>query len=40
VTEDLAGAWLAEQRQRSERGEFFFEGTQFCFTARKPLPAA
>jgi SAM-dependent methyltransferase len=40
VTEDVAGAWLAEQRQRSERGEFFFEGTQFCFTARKPLPAA
>jgi arsenite methyltransferase len=36
VTGDEAAAWLAEQRQRGERGEFFFEGTQFCFTARKP----
>ena len=36
VTGDEAAAWLAEQRQLAELGEFFFEGTQFCFTARKP----
>ena len=35
VTGDEAAAWLAEQRDLAERGEFFFEGTQFCFTARK-----
>ncbi|MDQ1496914.1 MAG: hypothetical protein QOI86_254 [Actinomycetota bacterium] len=28
--------WKAEQRALGARGEFFFEGTQFCFTARKP----
>jgi SAM-dependent methyltransferase len=36
VTGDEASAWKAEQRDRAERGEFFFEGTQFCFTATKP----
>lgn len=36
VTGDEAAAWKAEQRDRAERGEFFFEGTQFCFTATKP----
>jgi arsenite methyltransferase len=36
VTEDEADAWAAEQAQLGERGEFFFEGTQFCFTGRKP----
>jgi arsenite methyltransferase len=36
VTGDEAAAWRAEQRDLAERGEFFFEGTQFCFTARKP----
>jgi SAM-dependent methyltransferase len=40
VTGDEAGAWMAEQRDLAERGEFFFEGTQFCFTARKSAPAA
>ena len=35
VTGDEAAAWMAEQRDLAERGEFFFEGTQFCFTARK-----
>jgi hypothetical protein len=35
VTGDEAAAWKAEQRERAERGEFFFEGTQFCFTATK-----
>ncbi len=36
VTGDEAAAWMAEQRDLAGRGEFFFEGTQFCFTARKP----
>ena len=36
VTEDEVAAWKAEQRSLAERGEFFFEATQFCFTARKP----
>jgi SAM-dependent methyltransferase len=40
VTGDEAAAWLAEQRDLAERGEFFFEGTQFCFTARKPAAQA
>ena len=35
VTGDEVEAWKAEQRARGERGEFFFEGTQFCFTATK-----
>jgi arsenite methyltransferase len=37
VTGDEVAAWKAEQRDRAERGEFFFEGTQFCFTATKPV---
>jgi len=36
VTGDEVAAWMAEQRDLAERGEFFFEGTQFCFTARRP----
>jgi len=40
VTGDEVAAWLAEQRDLAERGEFFFEGTQFCFTARKPASQA
>jgi arsenite methyltransferase len=36
VTGDEAAAWKAEQRDLAELGEFFFEGTQFCFTATKP----
>jgi len=36
VTGDEVEAWKAEQRGLAERGEFFFEATQFCFTARKP----
>ena len=36
VTGDEAAAWLAEQGDLAERGEFFFEATQFCFTATKP----
>ena len=36
VSGDEVAAWKAEQRSLAERGEFFFEATQFCFTARKP----
>jgi arsenite methyltransferase len=36
VTGDEVAAWKAEQRSLAEQGEFFFEGTQFCFTAAKP----
>jgi SAM-dependent methyltransferase len=36
VTGDEVTAWMEEQRELAGRGEFFFEGTQFCFTARKP----
>jgi arsenite methyltransferase len=36
VGEDEAQAWLAEQRELGDRGEFYFAITQFCFTARKP----
>jgi SAM-dependent methyltransferase len=36
VTGDEVAAWTAEQRDLAEQGRFFFEGTQFCFTARKP----
>ena len=36
VTGDEVAAWTAEQRSRAEQGTFFFEATQFCFTARKP----
>ncbi len=36
LTGDEVAAWKAEQRSLADRGEFFFEATQFCFTARKP----
>jgi arsenite methyltransferase len=36
IGEEEAQAWLAEQQQLGERGEFYFASTQFCFTARKP----
>ena len=36
VTEDDARAWVADQQELAERGEFYFAITQFCFTARKP----
>lgn len=35
VTGDEVAAWTAEQRDLAEQGRFFFEGTQFCFTATK-----
>ena len=36
LTEQEAQAWVAEQRELGERGEFYFAVAQFCFTARKP----
>lgn len=35
LTETDVAAWLAEQRQLDEEGEFFFTCTQFCFTAQR-----
>ena len=34
-TEDEATAWLADQRELADRGEFFFACIQFCFTATR-----
>jgi arsenite methyltransferase len=36
ITDEEAKAWLAEQRELGERGEYFFSSTQFCFAATKP----
>jgi SAM-dependent methyltransferase len=36
VTADDADAWVAEQHELGERGEFYFAVIQSCFTARKP----
>jgi SAM-dependent methyltransferase len=36
ITEEEADAWVAEQRNFGERGEFYFASTQFCFRATKP----
>jgi arsenite methyltransferase len=36
VTEDEAAAWMQEQRELGERGEFYFACLQFCFTATRP----
>lgn len=36
VTQDEATAWIDEQRQLGERGEFYFACIQFCFTATRP----
>jgi arsenite methyltransferase len=35
ITHEDAQAWVAEQRELGERGEFYFAITQFCFTATK-----
>ena len=35
ITDEVARAWLAEQRQLGQRGEFYFTSTQFCFIATK-----
>ena len=34
-TGDEATAWLADQRELGDRGEFFFACIQFCFTATR-----
>jgi hypothetical protein len=34
--EEEARAWAAEQYELGERDEFYFAGTQFCFTAVPP----
>jgi hypothetical protein len=36
ISEDEARAWVEEQHELAERGEFYFAVTQFCFTALKP----
>jgi SAM-dependent methyltransferase len=36
VSDHEAQAWLAEQRELGERGEFYFTSTQCCFTAVRP----
>jgi hypothetical protein len=33
LTADDVAAWVAEQRQLDQRGEFFFACVQFCFSA-------
>lgn len=35
VTENEATAWMHEQRQLGERGEFYFACLQFCFTGTR-----
>ena len=36
VTKDEAAAWMNEQQELGERGEFYFACLQFCFTATRP----
>ena len=36
LTSDDVAAWVAEQHQLDERGEFFFACVQFCFIATRP----
>jgi arsenite methyltransferase len=36
IGEEELGAWVAEQRELGERGEFYFTCVQFGFTATKP----
>jgi hypothetical protein len=35
MSQQEAKAWADEQRELSDRGEFFFTVTQFCFTATR-----
>jgi arsenite methyltransferase len=37
LTADDVAAWVAEQRQLDQRGEFFFACIQFCFSATRSL---
>jgi arsenite methyltransferase len=36
INDEVAKAWLAEQRELGKRGEYYFSSTQFCFAATKP----
>jgi arsenite methyltransferase len=36
IGEEEMNAWVAEQRELDERGEFYFVCVQFCFTATRP----
>ena len=36
ISDDEASAWLSEQRELGELGEFFMSSTQFCFAATRP----
>jgi SAM-dependent methyltransferase len=36
IGEEEATAWLSEQHELGERGEFFMSSTQFCFAATRP----
>jgi ubiquinone/menaquinone biosynthesis C-methylase UbiE len=36
LTEEDAKAWVGEQRELGERGEFYVASSQFCFTAMRP----
>lgn len=37
LSAEEVAAWATEQRELSERGDFFFACMQFCFTAAKPV---
>jgi arsenite methyltransferase len=37
ITDEEAKAWLTEQRELGERGEYFFSSTQFSFAATKAI---
>jgi arsenite methyltransferase len=37
ISKQEAQAWVAQQRELGERGDFYFAISQLCFTARKPL---
>ena len=36
ISDVQARAWVSEQHQLGERGEFYYSSTQFCFVASKP----
>jgi arsenite methyltransferase len=36
ITDEEAQAWVDDQQQLGERGDFYFASTQFCFTATRP----
>jgi hypothetical protein len=36
IDENTVKAWVDDQRNLSEKGEFYFAGVQFCFSGVKP----